>query len=230
MDQASGFVSRVFFQMPALADFFRVLDHQSTVTDKPDGKDIGRAKGDVDFEDVSFSYDGLRPALAAFHRCMSRPARRWRSSARPAPARARRCRCCTACGIRSRASSASTASTIATSSSPSLRRNIGVVFQDFDDVLPLDRRQSADRQARRHPGRARGGGQARRGARLHHAPAARLRDPGRRARHHAVGRRAPAAGDRPGAAQEPADPDPRRGDQRARRGDRGAHPEGAQGA
>ena len=26
MDQASGFVSRIFFQMPALADFFRVLD------------------------------------------------------------------------------------------------------------------------------------------------------------------------------------------------------------
>src|SRR5215475_14582470 len=67
MDQASGFVSRIFFQMPALADFFRVLDHQSTVPDKPDGKDIGRAKGDIDFEDVSFSYDGLRPALQHFN-------------------------------------------------------------------------------------------------------------------------------------------------------------------
>jgi glucan exporter ATP-binding protein len=66
MDQASGFVSRIFFQMPALADFFRVLDQQSTVVDKPDGIEIGRAKGDVDFEDVSFSYDGLRPALAHF--------------------------------------------------------------------------------------------------------------------------------------------------------------------
>src|SRR5690349_21962143 len=67
MDQASGFVSRIFFQMPALADFFRVLDHQSTVIDKPGGKDIGRAKGDIDFEDVSFSYDGLRPALQHFN-------------------------------------------------------------------------------------------------------------------------------------------------------------------
>src|SRR6476620_1421926 len=66
MDQASGFVSRVFFQMPALADFFRILDQQSTVPDKPGGLDIARAKGDVDFEDVSFSYDGLRPALAHF--------------------------------------------------------------------------------------------------------------------------------------------------------------------
>ena len=43
MDQASGFVSRIFFQMPALADFFRVIDHQSTVPDKPDGVEIGRA-------------------------------------------------------------------------------------------------------------------------------------------------------------------------------------------
>jgi ATP-binding cassette, subfamily B, beta-glucan exporter len=66
MDQASGFVSRVFFQMPALADFFRVIDHQSTVPDKPDGIDPGRAKGEVDFDDLSFSYDGIRPALRHF--------------------------------------------------------------------------------------------------------------------------------------------------------------------
>jgi ATP-binding cassette subfamily B protein len=66
MDQASGFVSRIFFQMPALADFFRVIDHQTTVPDRPDGVDLGRARGDVDFEDVSFSYDGLRPALQHF--------------------------------------------------------------------------------------------------------------------------------------------------------------------
>ncbi|MBS0519702.1 MAG: glucan ABC transporter ATP-binding protein/ permease [Proteobacteria bacterium] len=66
MDQASGFVSRIFFQMPALAEFFRVIDHQSTVPDKPNGIDIGRARGEVDFEDVSFSYDGVRPALRHF--------------------------------------------------------------------------------------------------------------------------------------------------------------------
>ena len=66
MDQASGFVSRVFFQMPALADFFRVLDHQSTVPDRPNAKDIGRARGDVDFDDLNFSYDGKRPALSHF--------------------------------------------------------------------------------------------------------------------------------------------------------------------
>ena len=66
MDQASGFVSRVFFQMPSLADFFRILDSQSTVPDNPRGKDIGRAKGDVEFDDITFSYDGRRPALTHF--------------------------------------------------------------------------------------------------------------------------------------------------------------------
>jgi ATP-binding cassette subfamily B protein len=66
MDQASGFISRIFFQMPALADFFRVLDSQSTVADDPNGIDIGRAKGDVEFDDVNFSYDGKRPALVHF--------------------------------------------------------------------------------------------------------------------------------------------------------------------
>jgi len=66
MDQASGFVSRVFFQMPALADFFRVLDQRTSVPDKADARDIGRAKGDVDFDDVNFSYDGKRPAQQHF--------------------------------------------------------------------------------------------------------------------------------------------------------------------
>ena len=66
MDQASGFVSRIFFQMPSLGDFFRVLDSQSSVPDKPNGIDIGRARGDVEFDDINCSYDGKRPALVHF--------------------------------------------------------------------------------------------------------------------------------------------------------------------
>ncbi|TAJ98166.1 MAG: glucan ABC transporter ATP-binding protein/ permease [Reyranella sp.] len=66
MDQASGFVSRIFFQMPSLGDFFRVLDSQSSVPDKPNGIDIGRVRGDVEFDDINFSYDGKRPALVHF--------------------------------------------------------------------------------------------------------------------------------------------------------------------
>jgi ATP-binding cassette, subfamily B, beta-glucan exporter len=66
MEQASGFISRVFYQMPAMADFFRILDTQSSVPDRPNAIDIGRAKGHVAFENVSFSYDGRRPALVHF--------------------------------------------------------------------------------------------------------------------------------------------------------------------
>ena len=229
MDQASGFVSRVFFQMPALADFFRVLDHQSTVPDRPDAKDIGRAKGDVDFEDLNFSYDGKRPALAHF--TLHVPAGTTVAFVGPTGAGKS-----TALSLLHRMWDAQSGVIRIDGIDhrdiklESLRRNIGVVFQDSTDVLPLDRRQSAHRQARCDAGRARGGGQARRGARLHHAPAAGLRDADRRARHDLVGRRAPASRHRPRVAQEPADPDPRRGDQRARFDHRGAHPEGAEGA
>jgi glucan exporter ATP-binding protein len=66
MEQASGFVSRVFFELPAIADFFRVLDTQSGVRDKPGARDIGTASGAVSFEGVSFSYDGKRTALKDF--------------------------------------------------------------------------------------------------------------------------------------------------------------------
>ncbi len=51
----------------------------------------------------------------------------------------------------------------------------------------------------------------------------------RRARPLAVGRRAPAPVDRPGAVEEPADPDPRRGDERARRRHRAQAATGARG-
>ena len=229
MDQASGFVSRIFFQMPALADFFRVLDSQSTVPDNPHGKDIGRAKGDVEFDDINFSYDGKRPALVHFS--LKVPAGTTVAFVGPTGAGKS-----TALSLLHRMWDAQSGVIRIDGIDhrdiklESLRRNIGVVFQDstmfyrsIADNLRIGKPDAT-------PGRARGGGQARRGARLHHAPAQRLRHHGGRARRHAVGRRAPAAGDRPRAAQEPADPDPRRGDQRARFGDRGAHPEGAQDA
>jgi ATP-binding cassette subfamily B protein len=66
MNHASGFVMSIFFQMPALADFFHVLDTQSTVPDKPGGLELSRARGDVEFEGVGFSYDGKQAALADF--------------------------------------------------------------------------------------------------------------------------------------------------------------------
>jgi ATP-binding cassette, subfamily B, beta-glucan exporter len=41
-----------------------VLDTEPAVRDRPDAKDPGRLRGLVEFKNVSFSYDGKRPAVA----------------------------------------------------------------------------------------------------------------------------------------------------------------------
>ena len=63
------------------------------------------------------------------------------------------------------------------------------------------------------------------GARVHRAAAARLRHRDRRARDHAVGRPAAAAGDCPGTGSRPEDPRPRRRHRVGRRLHRGADPD-----
>ena len=50
---------------------------------------IRDVEGDVEFEDVCFEYDAGRAGAEARHRSTHRPARRRRSSARAARARAR---------------------------------------------------------------------------------------------------------------------------------------------
>ena len=94
-------------------------------------------------------------------------------------------------------------------------------------VPRVDPRQPAVRQARRDRGRARGGRPRRRDPRPDHRAARRLRHGRRRARLQAVRRREAAGRDRAGAAQGPADPDPRRGDVVARHRQRAADPGGA---
>ncbi len=58
------FVNRLFMDAPRLREFFTVLDTESVVRDRPDAVDPGRVRGLVEFKDVSFSYDGKRPAVA----------------------------------------------------------------------------------------------------------------------------------------------------------------------
>jgi ATP-binding cassette subfamily B protein len=64
LQAASGFVSRMFFQMHGLAEFFEVLDTESEVHEKPGAIELGRVRGDVAFEHVSVSYDTMRPAIS----------------------------------------------------------------------------------------------------------------------------------------------------------------------
>jgi ATP-binding cassette, subfamily B, beta-glucan exporter len=56
MESAVAFVANLFFKLPALEDFFAVLDAKSSVPDRPDARALWAPRGEVAFEDVSFSY------------------------------------------------------------------------------------------------------------------------------------------------------------------------------
>src|ERR1700722_9507147 len=63
LEQVVSFINSVFMEAPRLAEFFNVLDAVPAVHDRPDAIDTGRLSGLVEFNDVSFSYDGKRPAV-----------------------------------------------------------------------------------------------------------------------------------------------------------------------
>jgi ATP-binding cassette subfamily B protein len=64
LEQAVGFANRILMEAPRLREFFDVLDTVPAVRDRPDAVDPGRVRGLVEFQNVSFSYDGKRPAVA----------------------------------------------------------------------------------------------------------------------------------------------------------------------
>jgi glucan exporter ATP-binding protein len=64
LEQAVGFANRILLDIPRLREFFGVLDTTPAVRDREDAIDPGRVRGLVEFNDVSFSYDGKRSAVA----------------------------------------------------------------------------------------------------------------------------------------------------------------------
>ena len=64
LEAAVGFINQLFMQAPKLRQFFDILDTTPQVQDRPNAVDAGSLHGDVTFEDVSFSYDGKRAAIA----------------------------------------------------------------------------------------------------------------------------------------------------------------------
>jgi len=62
-EQAMGFAARLLFQKPALGQFFDVLDTEAQVREKPNAIRLGRVRGEVEFSDVTLSYDGVRIAV-----------------------------------------------------------------------------------------------------------------------------------------------------------------------
>ena len=69
LEQFASFISGLFFQTPSLRDFFGVLDTPAAIREVAGMPDIGLVRGDVVFENVSFGYDDKRPAIRnlSFH-------------------------------------------------------------------------------------------------------------------------------------------------------------------
>ena len=221
LEQVVGFANRLFMDAPKLAEFFDVLDTVPAVRDRPDAVDPGRVRGLVEFKDVSFSYDGKRAAVADL-RFTALPGDRVALVGPTGSGKS------TALALLHRAFDPQSGAISVdgmdiraltlTGAAPQYRRRV----PGDAAVQPLDRREPAGRQTRRHGRRDARGGGAGAGARIHRAQSRRPRGAHRRARTAVVRRRTSAARHRTCAAQGPADPDPRRSDQRARPGDRGA--------
>ncbi|MGO4669730.1 glucan ABC transporter ATP-binding protein/ permease [Bosea sp. 2YAB26] len=64
LEQIVSFVNFIFMQAPKMREFFGVLDTMPAVRDLPGAPDVGRLEGRITFDDVSFSYDGKRAAVA----------------------------------------------------------------------------------------------------------------------------------------------------------------------
>ncbi len=63
LEQAVSFINQLFMQAPKLREFFEILDTAPAVHDRPNAKSVDRFEGEVVFDNVSFSYDGKRPAV-----------------------------------------------------------------------------------------------------------------------------------------------------------------------
>jgi ATP-binding cassette, subfamily B, beta-glucan exporter len=64
LETAASFVSSLFFKLPALEDFFHILDAKSSVPEKEDARTLWAPRGEVRFEDVSFAYPSGVPVLS----------------------------------------------------------------------------------------------------------------------------------------------------------------------
>jgi ATP-binding cassette subfamily B protein len=64
LELAVAFTNRLLLDAPRLKDFMEVLDAAPSVRDRPGAIDLGRVRGEVEFDNVSLSYDGKRAAVA----------------------------------------------------------------------------------------------------------------------------------------------------------------------
>jgi glucan exporter ATP-binding protein len=63
LEHVVHFANQMVMDAPRVAEFFEVIDTEPSVRDRPDAVDPHRVRGLVEFKDVSYSYDGKRPAV-----------------------------------------------------------------------------------------------------------------------------------------------------------------------
>ena len=63
LEQLATFISNLFFQAPAMRDYFEVLDTQTSIRELPGAPKLRRVRGKVAFEHVGFGYDSTHPML-----------------------------------------------------------------------------------------------------------------------------------------------------------------------
>jgi ATP-binding cassette subfamily B protein len=61
------FTNHMVMDGPRLQEYFDVLDTVPAVRDRPDAVDPGRLRGLIEFDNVTYSYDGKRPAVEDLH-------------------------------------------------------------------------------------------------------------------------------------------------------------------
>ena len=144
LEQAAGFINHIFMDAPRLQQFFAVLDTVSAVRDLPDAIVPGTITGAVEFDNVSFSYDGKMPVISGLN--FSRIAGGTVALVGATGAGNRR-----ALAMLHRAFDPQSG-TVALDGTKhpyhklaALRRNVGVVVPGTIAVQPVDRRKSARR-------------------------------------------------------------------------------------
>ncbi len=63
LQQVSGFINQLFLEAPKIKQYFEISDTAPQVRDVPNAKPLVDAALPVTIEDVTFSYDGKRPAV-----------------------------------------------------------------------------------------------------------------------------------------------------------------------
>jgi ATP-binding cassette, subfamily B, beta-glucan exporter len=67
LEQVVYFTNHMVMDAPRLQEYFDVLDTEPAVRDRPDAVDPGRLRGLIEFDNVTYSYDGKRPAVEDLH-------------------------------------------------------------------------------------------------------------------------------------------------------------------